>query len=136
MHLKILAKGVKKTTTSYIILFILISDYKFIIKRESITMNKLILALSATVLLASPAFAGDAAAGKGKAAMCSACHGADGISPFPTYPNLAGQHAAYLNKQLNDFKSGARNDPMMKGMVASLSEADMADLAAYYASLK
>lgn len=99
-------------------------------------MKKLTLAVAATVLMASPVFAGDAAAGKGKSMMCSACHGAAGISAVPTYPNLAGQKEAYLTKQLKDFKSGKRNDPTMKGMVASLKPADMADLAAYYASLK
>jgi cytochrome c553 len=99
-------------------------------------MKKLTLAVAATVLMASPVFAGDAAAGKGKSMMCGACHGTAGISAVPTYPNLAGQKEAYLTKQLQDFKSGKRNDPTMKGMVAALSEADMADLAAYYASLK
>jgi cytochrome c553 len=97
-------------------------------------MKKLTLAAAATVLMASPAFA--AAAGKGKSMMCGACHGPAGISAVPTYPNLAGQKEAYLAKQLKDFKSGTRNDPTMKGMVASLTEADIADLAAYYASLK
>lgn len=99
-------------------------------------MKKLTLAAAATVMMASPAFAGDAAAGKGKSMMCAACHGAAGISAVPMYPNLAGQKAMYLTKQLKDFKTGARNDATMKGMVASLSDADMADLAAYYASLK
>lgn len=99
-------------------------------------MKKLILAVTATVIMASPAFAGDAAAGKSKSMMCAACHGAAGISMVPTYPNLAGQKEAYLAKQLKDFKSGTRNDATMKGMVASLSDADMDDLAAYYASLK
>lgn len=99
-------------------------------------MKKLTLALAATVMMASPAFAGDAAAGKAKSMMCSACHGMAGISAVPTYPNLAGQKEAYTAKQLKDFKSGKRNDPTMKGMVASLSDADIANLAAYYASLK
>lgn len=99
-------------------------------------MKKLTLAVAATVLMASPAFAGDAAAGKAKAATCSACHGADGVSLVPMYPNLKGQKAAYTLKQLKDFKSGARKDPVMAGMVAALSEQDMADLAAYYESLK
>lgn len=99
-------------------------------------MKKLTLAVAATVLMASPAFAGDAAAGKAKSATCSACHGADGVSLVPMYPNLKGQKAAYTIKQLKDFKSGARKDPVMAGMVAALSEQDMADLAAYYESLK
>ncbi len=99
-------------------------------------MKKLTLALAATVMMSSPVFAGDAAAGKGKSMMCSACHGVAGISAVPMYPNLAGQKELYLAKQLKDFKSGKRNDPTMKGMVASLSDADMDNLAAYYASLK
>jgi len=99
-------------------------------------MKKLTLALAATVMMASPVFAGDAAAGKGKSMMCAACHGTAGISAVPMYPNLAGQKEMYLAKQLKDFKSGKRNDPTMKGMVASLSDADMDNLAAYYASMK
>ncbi|MBU2923782.1 cytochrome c [Colwellia sp. 4_MG-2023] len=99
-------------------------------------MKKLILALSTTVLMASPVFAGDAAAGKGKSMVCAACHGAEGVSAIPIYPNLAGQKEAYLAKQLTDFKSGKRDEPTMKGMAAALSDEDIADLAAYYASLK
>jgi cytochrome c553 len=99
-------------------------------------MRKLTIAVAATVMMAGPALAGDAEAGKGKSMMCGACHGAAGISAVPTYPNLAGQKEAYLTKQLKDFKTGTRNDPTMKGMVASLTDTDMADLAAYYASLK
>jgi cytochrome c553 len=99
-------------------------------------MKKLILALSTTVLMASPVFAGDAAAGKGKSMVCAACHGAEGVSAIPIYPNLAGQKEAYLAKQLKAFKSGTRDDPTMKGMSAALSDEDIADLAAYYASLK
>ncbi len=66
--------------------------------------------------------------------MCAACHGADGNSTNPLWPKLAGQHAAYLVKQLKDFKSGARKDPMMGPMASPLSEADMENLAAFYAS--
>ncbi|TYK66522.1 c-type cytochrome [Colwellia echini] len=101
-------------------------------------MNKFLLAVTAaTVMIISPVFAaGDAEAGKGKSAMCAACHGAAGISAIPMYPNLAGQKEAYLVKQLKDFKSGTRNDPTMKGMVMALSETDMNDLAAYFANLK
>ena len=78
--------------------------------------------------------AGDAAAGKAKAAVCSACHGADGNSTNPLWPKLAGQHADYLVKQLKAFKSGERKDPSMSPMATPLSDADMANLAAYYAS--
>jgi cytochrome c553 len=77
---------------------------------------------------------GDAGAGKTKSAACAACHGADGNSVAPNFPKLAGQNAPYLHKQLADFKSGKRVDPTMTGMVAPLSDADMADLAAYFAT--
>ena len=79
---------------------------------------------------------GDAAAGKAKAVVCSACHGLDGNSKNPLWPHLAGQHAAYLVKQMKAFKSGARKDPMMQGMMAALTDEDMENLAAYYASQK
>ncbi len=99
-------------------------------------MNKLAIALAATMGMSGSAIAADAAAGKAASAMCAACHGAEGVSAVPMYPNLAGQKEAYIAKQLNDFKSGARKDPVMSGMAMPLSEADVANLAAYYASLK
>jgi cytochrome c553 len=80
--------------------------------------------------------AGDSAAGKAKSALCAGCHGVDGNSVNSVWPNLAGQHASYLVKQLKNFKSGERADPVMQGMVAALSENDMADVAAYFASQK
>ncbi len=89
------------------------------------------LALSVTGVHA----AGNVDAGKTKSASCAACHGPDGNSPVnPIWPKLAGQNAGYLEKQLYDFKSGARVNPTMTGMVAPLNEQDMADLAAYYAT--
>jgi cytochrome c553 len=101
-------------------------------KRQILTViSALTLAASANV-----AFAGDAAAGKAKAASCAGCHGANGISAVPTYPNLAGQKAAYTVKQLQAFKDGSRKDPTMNAMSAPLSDADMANLAAFYESLK
>lgn len=99
-------------------------------------MRKLTLAIAATVLMSSSAFAGDIEAGKAKSMMCAACHGAAGISAIPMYPNLAGQKEIYLTKQLKDFKSGSRKDPVMAPMTMALSDADMANLAAYYSSLK
>lgn len=66
--------------------------------------------------------------------VCAVCHGADGNSPLSANPNLAGQHPAYLYKQLTEFKSGARVNPIMSGMVANLSDEDMRNVAAYYAS--
>jgi len=80
--------------------------------------------------------AGDAAAGKSKSAVCGACHGPDGNSSNPMWPNLAGQHAPYIVKQLKDFKSGARKDPVMAPMAKPLSDQDMENLAAYYTSQK
>ncbi|MBU2869490.1 c-type cytochrome [Colwellia sp. E2M01] len=82
---------------------------------------------------AAAIYKGDVAAGKDKSAACVACHGADGNSLAPIYPVLAGQSANYLAKQLADFKSGERADPVMAGMVANLSPEDMDDLAAYFA---
>ncbi|PCI19150.1 MAG: cytochrome C [Piscirickettsiaceae bacterium] len=84
----------------------------------------------------SQAFAGDATAGKAKSAQCAACHGVTGISPMGLYPNLAGQKEQYLAKQLSDFRSGARKDPTMQAMVAALSDDDVANLAAFYSSVK
>ena len=92
----------------------------------------LTIALSANVAIAG----GDAAAGKAKSAVCAGCHGAAGISMIPMYPNLAGQKETYLAKQIKDFKSGVRKDPTMNPMVAALTDADIANLAAYYSSLK
>lgn len=77
---------------------------------------------------------GDAEAGKAASATCSACHGPTGVAAVKTYPNLAGQGAPYLLKQLKEFKSGARENAVMLGMVAALDETAMANLAAFYAS--
>ena len=94
------------------------------------------LMMAALLAAATGVQAGDAAAGKAKAATCAGCHGANGVSAVPMYPNLAGQKEQYLIKQLKDFRDGKRNDPIMAGMAKPLSDADIADLAAYYASLK
>ena len=95
----------------------------------------LLITLVAVLSLGSVHAAGDAGAGKAKAAPCAGCHGADGNSANPEWPHLAGQHENYLVKQLLNFKSGERVNALMAGQVAALSEQDMADLAAYYASL-
>jgi len=86
--------------------------------------------------LANAQGAGDAEAGKTKSANCAACHGADGNSLNPEWPRLAGQNEKYLVKQLGYFKDGERENATMSGMVATLSEQDMEDLAAYYSSQK
>ena len=102
-------------------------------------MKHQILAIVSALTLAASAnvaFAADAAAGKAKAASCAGCHGANGISAVPTYPNLAGQKEAYLSKQMKAFKDGTRKDPTMNAMSAALSDADIANISAFYAGLK
>lgn len=81
--------------------------------------------------------AGDPVAGKEKSAICQTCHGEDGNSASPEIPKLAGQFAVYIQKQVNDFKSGIRKDPVMSEMAATVaSEQDLLDIAAYFASQK
>ena len=98
-------------------------------------MKKTIIIL-ATVLLASFSSsiiaAGDTEAGQTKSATCMGCHGLAGNSAIATFPKLAGQGEAYLLKQLQNFKSGERNNAIMAGVASLLSEQDMMDIAAYY----
>lgn len=99
-------------------------------------MIKLVIVLlfigSATTQLA---FAqGNTAAGQTKAALCATCHGAEGNSELAINPKLAGQNAAYIIKQLKDYKAGVRSNPTMSAMVLNLSEEDMEDIAAWYSS--
>jgi cytochrome c553 len=79
--------------------------------------------------------AGDVEAGRIMSAACGGCHGAQGISIAPNYPNLAGQKEKYLVNAINSYRSGDRNDPTMKAMVATLKDADVVNVAAYFASL-
>lgn len=106
-------------------------------------MKLLAAVASAAALAASPAVAAemsaaqaaDAARGQTIAAgVCAVCHGADGNSPIPANPNLAAQHPEYLIKQLRNYKSGERQNPIMAGIAATLSEQDMRDVAAHYAA--
>jgi cytochrome c553 len=88
-----------------------------------------------SLLVSLPVLAiGDATAGQGKSAICAACHGADGNSVIPNWPKLAGQHAAYLERQLVLVKAGKRQIPEMAGIAMGLSEQDMADISAYFAT--
>ena len=88
-------------------------------------------------LFASPAAAaGDAAAGHKRAAQCSACHGIDGLSKLPGAPNIAGQAAPYIEKQLRAFRAGERKDENMTVMTKGLSDEDIANLAAWYSSIE
>ena len=79
---------------------------------------------------------GDAKAGQAKAAVCGACHGVDGNSSVPQYPKLAGQSEQYIVRQLTDFKTSIRQNPIMLGMASTLSTQDMHDVGAYFASQK
>lgn len=94
-------------------------------------MKKLLVtALAATALLSTSAFAQAPA----KSATCVGCHGADGNSMVPNFPKLAGQHAAYLEKQLKDFRDGFRKDATMAPFAAGLSDDDIKELATYYST--
>ena len=96
----------------------------------------LVAVLVMVAAVQSVAAAGDPQAGKAKAQACAACHGVDGNSANPAWPNLAGQHARYISKQLADFKAGEqRKDPVMAGLVAPLTLEDMVNLGAYFATL-
>jgi cytochrome c553 len=77
---------------------------------------------------------GDAKAGEAKAVVCMACHGPQGNSSNPDWPKLAGQHDNYIVKQLQAFKAGTRKDPLMSAQAMALSDADMNNLAAYFAT--
>jgi cytochrome c553 len=79
--------------------------------------------------------AGDIAAGQARAALCAACHGANGISANDLWPNLAGQKEAYLIKQMKAFREGVRSDPLMSPMSQPLTDTDIENLAAYFSSL-
>jgi cytochrome c553 len=85
--------------------------------------------------LSTPVLAQDAVAGKTKSAVCSACHGAEGISVLPDYPNLAGQKQKYLEISIKAYRDGGRKHAVMSPMAAGLSDTDILDLAAYFSAL-
>ena len=101
---------------------------------------KATLSIAAVLVMSAGSFNalanGNAESGKAKAAqVCAACHGPDGNKPTgPDFPILAGQHVDYLQQALADYKSGKRNNPIMKGFAATLSGKDMDDLSAWFAS--
>ncbi len=99
--------------------------------------NQLFYCLLAVAILAPGIVrAADPAVGKKTAAMCAVCHGINGLSKNPDAPNLAGDNANYLIKQLKAFQAGARQDEQMSIIAQSLSEDDIANLAAWYSSIK
>ncbi|EJC6735992.1 cytochrome C biogenesis protein CcsB [Vibrio vulnificus] len=97
------------------------------------------LALGLGLMSGSALAAGDVAAGQAKAAVCAACHGANGMATIPGYPNLKGQNEQYLVSAIKAYKNKERNGGLavvMQAQAAMLNDADIANLAAYYASLK
>jgi len=93
------------------------------------------LALAGTAVKAESLIVGSVEAGKARALTCGACHGSEGNSSSPMWPNLAGQNAPYIVAQLKAFKEGSRKDPLMSGQAMMLSDEDMANLAVYFESL-
>ena len=93
------------------------------------------LAAAMLCLAATAVAGGNPVAGEQKSQTCQACHGADGRGADPSYPVLAGQHASYLAQALTDYRDGRRKNPVMGGFAAQLSDQDIEDLAAWYASL-
>jgi cytochrome c553 len=94
------------------------------------------VAFGAFVFTASSSVAADIAAGKTRSAQCAACHGPNGQAVVPETPNLAGQDEDYLSEQLKNFRSGARQNETMSVIAKPLSDTEIANLAAYYNSLK
>jgi cytochrome c553 len=101
-------------------------------------MMKRMVAAAAFLALSIPAFAasGDADAGRKKSTPCAACHGQNGVSASPEFPNLAGQYPDYLQSAMQHYKNGKRKNPIMQAQVANLSHKDILDLSAYFASQK
>ncbi|MSQ98595.1 MAG: cytochrome c [Xanthomonadales bacterium] len=103
------------------------------------TTLKTFLTIVAPLLLALPTIAiakGDATAGQKKSATCTACHGENGLSVDPNYPNLAGQYQDYMIKALGDYRSGKRTNVIMANFAGQLNNQDIQDLAAWFSSQK
>lgn len=104
-------------------------------KFQSMVLLTVLCGLQAGVAFAAePQAAGSAERGQAKAAPCVACHGVNGNSVNPEWPNLAGQHENYIKRQLAAFKSDARQNPLMTPMAKPLSDEDMADLGAFFST--
>ncbi|GJD93008.1 hypothetical protein OCOJLMKI_0194 [Methylobacterium iners] len=111
-----------------------IQDRETLMARDSLART--ILALALGVSFVSAAEAGDAKAGRKAASACQTCHGMDGLSKLPEAPNLAGQVEIYLAKALGEYRDGTRRNEVMNVVAKPLSDADIANLAAYYASIQ
>ena len=99
---------------------------------KNLNLKVFSLALLVAALPLTAAAKGDPVAGKAKSVTCQACHGVDGKSIAPEYPNLAGQYASYMEKALRDYRDGRRTNVIMAPMAAGLSDQDIEDLAAWY----
>jgi len=100
-------------------------------------MNKIQFTLAVALFSFVPGVvfsAGNASAGQNKSTVCHACHGATGQSIQPIYPNLGGQHQDYLSQSLRSFRNGSRQNAIMNGFAANLTDADIEDISAWYAS--
>ena len=109
--------------------------------RSSVSVFASALFLALTGLVSTTALAQadknpELAKGQALAGVCAGCHGVDGVSPIPTQPSLAGMSWQYIAKQLRHFKSGQRDNAIMKGFATTLSDADMKSLGVYYSSMK
>ena len=105
--------------------------------RQRSTIGIMALSVLLCAISAMPSLAGgDLKSGRKKALECQTCHGLDGVSRLPEAPNLSGQVETYLVKALNDYKLGARANEMMSLVAPPLSDGDIADLAAWYASIE
>ena len=104
--------------------------------KQARAIGRLAALAVAGMLAASGAAAGDLAAGQKKAVKCRVCHGLDGIARVPNAPNIGGESEFYLKKQLEAFRSGERQDLQMTTIAKGLSDADIDDLAEYYAAIK
>ena len=107
-----------------------IQNSKYLLSIYRLVAALLIGLLTTTSVLAE----GDAEAGAAKAATCTACHGPNGNSIVAMWPSIAGQHESYIRKTLQAFKDGTRTDPVMAAQAMTLSDEDIADLAAYYSA--
>ncbi|MEM7177782.1 MAG: cytochrome c [Pseudomonadota bacterium] len=107
-----------------------------ILSSRSARAGLTLFALAALAAPLPPAQAADPAAGRKKAMQCQTCHGLDGIAQIPIAPNLAGESQIYLETQLKAFRNGKREHEMMTVVAKDLSDADISDLAAWYASIQ
>ena len=102
---------------------------------NTIQLHTISLVLLAFLSLNNTTHAADISAGKDKAVVCQQCHGSNGNSKTPQYPNLAGQRAMYIEAQLKNFQSGQRTNSVMQGMAANLTKPDITNISAYFAGL-